>query len=232
MGQRLRFTAASPALPGAVADDWHVVGVARDVNWRSLAETPRLLVYVPYTQYPSSFATFVARTSADAEQTARALETAGHEVDAELSIWETKTMAQHLSAELRFPQLGAILLSVFAMLALLLAAIGLYGVVSYAVASRTREVGIRMALGATTQAITRLLAGSGVKLVLAGCALGVTLSFLMMRLISSLLFGVEPTDAMAFIGAPVVLLVIALAASYLPARRASRASPVTALRAE
>ena len=124
------------------------------------------------------------------------------------------------------------MLAIFAVVALALAVIGLYGVVSYVVASRTREVGIRMALGADAPAITRLLAGNGMRLVLMGTGIGLTLAFLVSGLLSDLLVGTATTDPVAFVGAPLVLLATAVLASYLPARRASRTNPVTALRAE
>ena len=141
-------------------------------------------------------------------------------------------MNRHL-AVIRLPaQLGAFVLSVFAVLALALAVIGLYGVVSYSVASRTREVGIRMALGANASAITRQLAGDGVRLVLIASVVGLALALLVSRLLGNLLVGSQTTDLAAFLGAPLVLCATALLASYLPARRASRADPVAALRAD
>lgn len=141
-------------------------------------------------------------------------------------------MAQHLSTALLPRQLTAFLVSVFGVLALVLAAIGLYGVVSYAVATRAREVGIRMALGADAQAVVRLLTASGVRLILVGGGFGLAISVLVSRLFTDLLFGIEAFDPVAFVGAPLVLGVTALIAAYLPARRASRVDPVAALRAD
>ena len=231
VGQRVHLVGGSPALPGGSAD-LRVVGVARDVKWRSVGESPGLVVYVPYSQYDSRFVQFVARTSTDAEQTALALLTAGKEVYAELSVGTTTTIVQHLSAQLRVPQIGALLLSAFAMLALLLGAIGLYGVVSYAVATRTREVGIRIAIGADASTIAWLLTTSGVRLVVVGGGIGLALSLLVTRLLSSFLFEIGAYDPITFAGAALVLGTTALLAAYLPARRASRIDPVAALRAD
>jgi predicted permease len=231
VGQRVHLTGGSPALPGGNVD-LRVVGVARDINWRSLGEEPRLLVYVPYSQYLSQGVTFLARTSADAEQTALALLSTGTDMDAELSVQETLTMRQHLSAGLRPTQVVAFLMSVFAMLTLMLATIGLYGVVSYAIATRTREVGIRMALGAEASAIRRLLTTSGARLVVVGITMGLVLSLLVTRLISSLLFGIETFDPITFVSAPLVLGAAGLLAAYLPAHRASRIDPLAALRTD
>jgi putative ABC transport system permease protein len=174
----------------------------------------------------------VANTTADSEQTAQALMTAGREVDPDLWVWETKTMEEHLGIMLLPARMSAFLLSVFAALALLLSGIGLYGVVSYAVAQRTREVGIRMALGADADRVVRLLAASGLKLVVVGTFIGLVASFALARLLSDLLFGVETFDLTTFAAVPVVLGLTALVAAYLPARRAARLNPVTALRAE
>ncbi len=209
-----------------------VVGVAADVKVDSLSESPGLMVYLPYTQQGRGGGFFVARTSLDPEQMGLAMVSAGREIDPELPVFLTMTMARHLAIPRLPAQLGAFVVSTFAVLALLLAAIGLYGVVSYTVASRTREVGIRMALGATAPAITRLLTGNGVRLVLIGSGIGLTLSLLLTRLLSSLLFGVQPFDPITFIAAPLVLGATALVATYLPARRASRVNPVVALRAD
>ena len=212
--------------------DLRIVGVVGDVPMRSLGEPPALTVYMPYTQAGNYHFYFFARTSVDPEQTALTMVTAGQEIDPELWVSSTTTMARHSAVPRRPAQLGAVVLAVFAVVALALAVIGLYGVVSYVVASRTREVGIRMALGADAPAITRLLAGDGMRLVLIGTGIGLTLALLVSGLLSDLLVGTRTTDPIAFVGAPLVLLATAVLAAYLPARRASRANPVTALRAE
>ena len=220
--------------PGMDDADLRVVGVAADIKVRSLGEAPRFMVYQPYAQVSRTRFRVVARTSANPEQTALALLTAGRAEDDELWVEATTTMARHLSTARVGPELLALLVSAFGVLALVLAGIGLYGVVNYAVATRTREVGIRMALGAGAPAIARLLAGSGVRLVLLGSGIGLTISLLLTRLLSSLLFGVQPFDPITLVGAPLVLVATAVLAAYFPARRASpsRADPVTALRAE
>ena len=186
---------------GDDARDLLVVGVASDARVRSLGGAPELMIYQPYSQVYSPFLTVVARTTVDPERTALALMNAGREVDPDLWVWETKTMDQHLGIMLLPAQLSAFLLSVFAALALLLSSIGLYGVVSSAVAQRTREVGIGMALGADADRVVRLLAASGLKLVLVG-------------LLSDLLFGVETFDLMIFVAVPVVLGLTAVVAAY------------------
>ena len=217
---------------GDDARDLLLVGVASDARVRSLSGTPELMVCLPCSQVSAPFLTAVASTTADPEQTALALMNAGREVDPDPWIWETKTMDQHLGIMLLPAQLSAFLLTVFAALALLLSSIGLYGVVSYAVAQRTREVGIRMALGADAARVVRLLAASGLKLVLVGMVIGLVASLVLARLLSDLLFGVEAFDLTTFVAVPVVLGLTAVVAAYLPARRAARLDPVTALRVE
>ena len=212
--------------------DLLVVGVAADIKVFSLSESPRPIVYLSYEQVPTRAVTFVASTSADPEQTALAMMTAGRDVDPDLQVSEAGTMTQHLSTAQLPQQLTAFLVSVFGVLALILSAIGLYGVVSYAVATRAREVGIRMALGANARAITRLLTGNGLRLVLVGSAIGLSLSLLVTRLLGPLLVGIDPIDPITFVAAPLVLVATAVLAAYLPARRASHANPVAALRAE
>ena len=218
--------------PGPDAADLRVVGVAADVKVHALSEPPALLLYLPYAQTETRSLTFVARTSLDPEQMALAMFTAGRALDPELRVYETTTMARHLAIPRLPAQLGAVVLALFAIVALALAVIGLYGVVSYTVAARTREVGIRMALGANAPAITRLLTGDGLRLVLVGTGIGLTLAFLVSSLLSDLLVGTRTTDPIAFVGAPLILVATAVLASYLPARRASRANPVTALRTD
>ena len=211
---------------------WLVVGVASDANVRQLGEPPRDMVYLPYSQRFTPSLTVVARTSVDPERTALALLTAGRELDPDLRVLETKTMARHL-ALMRLPQqLSAFVLSAFGVLALALAAIGLYGVVSYGVARRTREIGIRKALGADGPRVVRLLVAGGLKLVVAGGALGLALAVVATRLLGGLLFEVDALDPLTFVGVPLVLGAAALLAAWLPARRASRVSPVVALRTD
>jgi ABC-type antimicrobial peptide transport system permease subunit len=141
-------------------------------------------------------------------------------------------MAEHLAMSRLPSQIGAVLLAVFSVLGLALAAVGVYGMVRYTVAMRTREVGIRMALGADAAAMARQLATHGVRLVLVGGAIGAVASLLAARFLATLLFGVGSFDPVALTGAPLVLGVAAWLAAYLPARRASRANPLAALRAE
>ena len=211
---------------------WLVVGVASDAKVRTLGEAPRNMVYLPYSQRLARSLTVVAKTSTDPERTALALLTAGREVDPDLWVFETKTMDGHL-ALMRLPQqLSAFVLSAFGMLALALAAIGLYGVVSHGVSQRTREIGIRMALGADGPGVVRLLVAGGLKLVATGGALGLVLAVVAARLIGGLLFEVDALDPLTFLGVPLVLGAVALLAAYLPARRASRVHPVTALRTD
>jgi ABC-type antimicrobial peptide transport system permease subunit len=154
------------------------------------------------------------------------------ELDPEAWVWEAKTMEEHLAIVLLPARLSAILLVVFAVLALTLASIGLYGVVSYAVSQRTREMGIRMSLGADAGTVIRMLTGSGMKLVAVGGVLGLALALLVARLLSQLLFGVGAFDPVTFVAVPALLGGVALLAAYFPARRASRVDPVSALRAE
>ena len=211
---------------------WLVVGVASDAKVRTLGEAPRNMVYLPYSQRFEPLLTVVARTSIDPERTALALLTAGRALDPDLWVFETKTMDRHL-ALMRLPQqLSAFVLSAFGVLALALAAVGLYGVVSYSVAQRTREIGIRMALGADGRRVVRLLVSGGLKLVVAGGALGLTLAVVATRLLGGLLFEIDPLDPLTFLGVPLVLGAAALLAAYLPARRASRINPVAALRTD
>jgi len=145
---------------------------------------------------------------------------------------ETKTMKEHMGIMLFPARMGVILSSLFALVALSLAAIGLYGIVSYSVARRSREVGIRMSLGAEPHRVVQEIVQDGMVLVSVGAAVGLVLALVGARVLRSLLFGIGALDPVTFTGVPAVLLAIALAATYLPARRASRVDPVRALKAE
>ncbi len=213
-------------------DDFLVVGVASNAKIRSIGEAPRSFIYRPYSQAYASYLTVVARTSLDPERCAIDLITAGRELDPELWVWEAKTMERHLGIMLLPARLSALLLTAFAVLALALATIGLYGIVSYAVSRRTREVGIRMSLGADGSSVIRMLMGSGMKLVAIGSVIGIVIAFMAARLLAGLLFNVQSLDVTTFLLVPVVLAGAAMIAAYIPARRASRVDPAAALRSE
>jgi putative ABC transport system permease protein len=212
--------------------DLLVVGVSATAKIRSLGEAPRPLVYRPFSQAYTASLTMVAKTSIDAERTALDLMAATREVDPDLWIWRIKTMARHLGIVLLPARLSAVALSAFAGLAVALACIGLYGIVSYSVSQRFREVGIRMSLGADASKIVRMLMAGGLRLVALGAVLGIGASLAAAPTLASLLFGVHPTDVVAFTAMPLVLMTVAVVAAYIPARRASRIDPVRAVRSE
>ncbi|HEY1308875.1 MAG TPA: ABC transporter permease [Vicinamibacterales bacterium] len=219
--------------PDPAEPDLTVVGVARDINVRSLGEAPRDVVYENYAQNNASpMFNFVIRASSDPVGITPALIAATREIDPDLQVVQSTTMSQHLAMSRLPSQMGAFMLSAFAAMAMALAAIGVYGLVRYTVAMRTREVGIRMALGADAAGVARLLVTHGLRLVLAGGAIGIAASLVAARFLATLLFGVGAFEPVALIGAPIVLGVAAWLAAYLPARRASRADPLVALRAD
>lgn len=212
--------------------DLRIVGVVSTAKIRSVGEPPRPFVYLPYSQSYEWMLTVVARTSLDPSATAIQMLRTGREVDADLWVWEIDTMERHLGT-VRLPaRLAAVVLAAFAALALTLAVVGLYGVVSYSVAQRTREVGIRMALGADAGAVIRLLTGSGLSLVIIGSALGLLLAATASRLVGGLLFEVGTLDPVTFMAVPLLMAIAGFLAAYLPARRASRVNPSTVLRSE
>jgi predicted permease len=229
VGQILHMVASSPALPENSAD-LRIIGVVDDVVWESLREPPRDLVYVSYSQFYSPFLSFVARTSTDADQTALAMMSSGKEVDPGFVAREPTTIARYLESQFRVAAVVAIIFALFSMLVLTLATVGLYGVVSYAVATRAREVGIRMALGADASAMRRFLTLGGVRLVALGGGIGLILAILVNRLLSGILYGITSFDVLSFAGAFATLGVTAFIATYLPARRVSEVSAAVALR--
>jgi predicted permease len=217
--------------PDRAERDLVIIGVASDINVRSLGEAPRDVVYETYTQGDGlPAASFVVRTTTDPARMSLALAGAGQQVDPDLRVMQSMTLAQHLAMSRLPSQIGAVLLAAFAAMGMALAAVGVYGTVRHTVAMRTREVGIRMALGAEAAGVARLLARHAVRLVLVGVVIGVAASLLAARFLATLLFGVGSFDPVALIGAPLVLGVAAWLAAYLPARRASRADPLAALR--
>ena len=209
-----------------------VVGVSATARIRQLGEPPRPFVYTALTQRPSHLAFVLATTTGDADALARTVLAEARALDPQIIVFEAKTLERHFAALSLGRELGARVLGGFALLALVLAGIGLYGVVSYAVARRTREVGIRAALGAERGAVIWLLTRSGLRLVAIGGAAGLVAAAVLSQLLSRLLYGVAPLDPVTFVAAPTILGGVAMLAAWVPAMRAARVDPVTALRSE
>lgn len=209
-----------------------VVGVARDGKYFLLGEPPTEYLFVPHSQNYDGKMTLIARTSGQPETLAEAMRQEVANLDTELPVYGVKTMPKFLDRILSGPKSISALATTFGLIALLMAAVGLYGVMSYSVAQRTREVGIRMALGAGAGAVLRLVLKEGLILVAAGIGIGLVMSALVSRLLGSILYGVSATDAVTFVTIPLVLALVALLASYVPARRATKVDPMVALRYE
>jgi predicted permease len=207
-----------------------IVGVAGDIRWRSLREsTPS--VYLPWRQAYWQ-GTFAVRTSGDLSTLLAALRRATREVSPVITLWQAKPMDQWLDGPLAQPRLSALLLGGFALVSLLLAAIGLYGVMASTVRGSTRELGVRAALGASPERLRRGVLAHALTLAGIGAAVGLVVALLAGRLLSALLFEVSPTDPLALFGAAGLLLAVAVIAAYVPARRATKINPVEALRAD
>jgi putative ABC transport system permease protein len=226
MGKRLGFGFANN-------DDtqWMtVVGVARDIRYRNLRDaTPT--IFLPARQSITQ-GMFAVRITGDRDAVFAAIRRALHEVDPELDLWHPQTMEDYLAGPMAQPRMNAVLLSGFALVALLLAAMGLYGVLASAVGERTRELGIRSALGATPARLRREVLGQALAVCGVGVVVGVAGALAASRMLTALLYEVSPTDPAALLGACAVLLGIAFIAAYLPARRATRIDPARALRSE
>ena len=220
---------------GACGDDktWcEVVGVVGDVRQHHLDQEPNPTVYVSYAQDPWPFMAFIVRTKVDPASAASAVEAAIHAVDKDQPVYNVRAMTAVIQKSVSPQRLRMSLLGLFAIVALTLACVGIYGVMAYSVAQRTHEIGIRMALGAHPRRILQVILRQGFALALTGCAMGLAGAFAVTRLLSSMLYGVSPRDAATFVGIPLLLLVVALLASYLPARRAMQVDPMVALRYE
>jgi putative ABC transport system permease protein len=225
VGQRLRFS----------EDKWRtIVGIAADVHHEALATKPEPELYLPYAQTPNTEArpTIVVRTSAEPTALVKALRKVISEVDSTVPVDPVETMKQIVSTSVSQSRFRTAVLFVFALLALLVAAIGLYGVMSCLVGQRMPEFGVRMAVGASSGDILRLVLANAAKLVAIGTSIGLLSAALLARLISSLLYGVEPFDATTLAAVSLFLAIVALVASYIPAHRAAKADPNQCLRYE
>ena len=225
LGKRLSFE-------GARGPFLEVVGVARDGKYRSLGDRSRPYVYRPLMQSYEPKMTLVVRTSGEPAALAGAVRGQLRALDPNLPVAEMRTLAEQFDLSLLPSRVAAWTLGAFGLLALALAAIGVYGVVSYSVAQRTREIGVRVALGASRRDVLRLVLGEGLKMVAAGLGVGLLLALAATRLVAGFLYGVTASDPVTFAGVPVLLGAVALAAGYLPARRATKVDPMKALRYE
>jgi predicted permease len=209
-----------------------VVGVVGQVKQYTLDSDSRIAFYLPHTQYPARAMNVVVRSRSDPAALAAAIKQSVHEVDSDLPLYNVVTMQRRVDESLAQRRFIMLLLGAFAAIALTLATIGTYGVMAYLVSQGSRDIGIRMALGARPNSVLMLIIGNGMLLASCGAAIGVILAFGVTRLLRSLLFGVAATDSLTFVGVPSLLLLIALAASYVPALRASRIDPAESLRHE
>jgi predicted permease len=220
------------SLTGPKGPFLEVVGVARDSKYQSLADVARPYVYQPLLQSYDPNMTLVVRTTGEPRAITPALREQIRALDANLPIADVKTFRDQLELSLLPSRIAAWTLGGFGLLALLLAGIGIYGVVSYAAAQRTREIGVRMALGAKQKDVLRVVLWDGFIVIGTGLAIGLLLAAAATRVIAGLLYGIAATDPLTFIGVPLVLGLVAFVASYIPARRAVRVDPLVALRNE
>ncbi len=228
LGKRIRF-------PGSEKNPqpWRtVVGVVSDVAQYALDQKPPMQIYLPHAQFPTSFSSIVVKTEGDAAAMTSQVRREILAVDKDQAVFNVTTLDQLRGESILIRRFFMLLLLVFAGLALVLAAVGIYGVMSYVAAQRTHEIGIRMALGAQAGDVLKLLIGNGMALALIGVIAGLAGAFAITRLMADLLFGVTTTDAVTFISVSTGLIAVALLACYIPARRATKVDPLVALRYE
>jgi predicted permease len=225
VGKRFSFEGAS--------GPWvQIVGVAKAGKYFNIAEEPRPLVWTPMTQNYNSTGILVVRTKGNPEGLFGAVRGQVQSLDPNLPLFDVKTLTEHMKLALFPAKVAATVLGVFGLVALMLAAIGVYGITSYAVAQRTHEIGVRLALGAQLGDVLKLVLSHGLKLTIIGAVLGVFGAFLATRAITSVLYGVSATDPLTFGLVSALLIGVALVASYVPARRATKVEPLIALRNE
>ena len=227
IGQRLKLGGMQSTAP------WmRIVGVVKHVHYRTLEEKSRVEVYFPHAQNPYSDMALVIKTAGDPLTLAPSIQRQVLAVDPDQPVYKVATMQQLMADSVARRRLSMLLLAVFAATALLLAAVGIYGIIAYTVAQRLHEMGIRMALGASRFDLIRLLLAQSLRTALTGIAVGLVGAAFLTRFLSSLLFSVRAADPVTFTLVALGLVVIALLASYVPARRATSVDPMNALRVE
>jgi len=228
VGQRLTFGPGDNGQP-----EWlDIVGVVGNVRQYGVDQEPVPITYVPHSASPSQPLTIMVRAAGDPASVAGSLRAALQGIDASLPITRMRPLDEIIGASLTQRRFNMTLLTVFAGIALVLALAGIYGTVSYAVAQRTQELGIRAALGATRADVLRLVLWDGLKPVVLGLALGLAGAFLLRRTLDRLVYGVTTSDPATFVALPLLLAVVAIVASLIPALRAARVDPMTALRVD
>ena len=220
------------SISGARGPFYQVIGVAKTGKYRNLREAPLPFMFVALSQEYRSRVTLLLRTDGDPARLVPALRAELQKLDKTLPLYDVKTLDEHLGRALGQERTNAWLIGSFGVLAALLAAVGIYGVMSYTVTQRTRELGIRLALGASRGDVLRLVVGRGVVLTSIGLAIGLGSALALTRLVSTLLYGVSATDPLTFVAVAIALAAVALGACLIPARRAARVDPVVALRYE
>ena len=209
-----------------------MIGVVTDIKLEGVDQDTPMQAFLPLTQEPPRSVGIVARTSVDPMNAARDVETVVQSLDKDLPVTKMQPMTALMSGAISRQRLSMVVLAVFAAVAMLVAAVGLYGVVAHSVTERTREIGVRMALGAEGRQVLRLFVRQGLLTAAAGTAIGLVGAAGLTRVLESLLFGVKPTDPLTLGAVAALLLAVALVACYVPARRASRIDPLIALRAD
>jgi predicted lysophospholipase L1 biosynthesis ABC-type transport system permease subunit len=231
-----RFTVADASVwPEGKADVmWQVVGVARDSKYLAVFEAPLPHFYLPIAQVPSFLRSLQIRSALPPELLGARLRDQVAQLDPDMPIADIRPLTEGLAGNIGFLlfRVGAMQAASLGGLGLVLAVIGVYGVVSYRAAQRAREIGIRLALGATPSQVVAPIIRHGMALAIAGVALGLVASLVATRLVAAFLFGVEPTDPLTFAAVSALLLTVSLLASYIPSRRALKVDAITALRAE